>query len=75
MESSRNMRDNMKTYSFLNQILADGSADALSLALKSELDFLQGRNEELRGEILQFKAELKQSQTALIKAQDEVFII
>lgn len=62
----------MKTYSFLNQILTDNGADGISLALKSEIDYLQGRNEELRGQILQLKSDLNKSQVSLIKAQDEV---
>jgi hypothetical protein len=66
------MRSNLKTYSFLNQILTDNGADGISLALKSEIDYLQGRNEELRGQILQLKSDLNKSQVSLIKAQDEV---
>ena len=42
---------------FLNQILTDNGADGISLALKSEIDYLQGRNEELRGQILQLKSD------------------
>jgi hypothetical protein len=66
------MRNNLKTYSFLNQILTDNGADGISIALKSEIDYLQGRNEELRGQILQLKSDLNKSQISLIKAQDEV---
>ncbi len=56
----------------MNQILTDNGADGISLALKSEIDYLQGRNEELRGQILQLKSDLNKSQVSLIKAQDEV---
>jgi hypothetical protein len=63
----------MKTYAFLNDILAtDGNANGISLALKGEIDYLQGRNEELREQIVQLKSENSKSQVALIKAQDEV---
>ena len=44
----------------------------MSLALKGEIDFLQGRNEELRAQLAQLKTELTHSQTSLIKSQDEV---
>ena len=63
----------MKAYSFLNKILVDGgSADAINMALKGEIDFLLGRNEELRNSILQQKNDFNQVQKSLIKAQDEV---
>lgn len=75
MESNKTIRANTKSYSFLNQILADCNADAISLALKSELDFLQGRNEELRTEIVQMKADLNKSTSSLIRAQDEVLLL
>jgi hypothetical protein len=64
----------MKAYSFLNKILAESNADAVTLALKSEIDYLQGRNEELRSHVLILKGDLTKSQTTLIKAQDEVNI-
>ncbi len=72
LESSRAMRSNLKTYSFLNQLISENGADGMSMALKGEIDYLQGRNEELRGQIIQLKSELNKSQVNLIKAQDEV---
>jgi hypothetical protein len=66
------MRSNLKTYSFLNQLISENGADGMSMALKGEIDYLQGRNEELRGQIIQLKSELNKSQVNLIKAQDEV---
>jgi hypothetical protein len=63
----------MKAYSFLNKILIDGgSPDAINMALKGEIDYLQGRNEELRHIILQQKNDLNNVQKNLIKAQDDV---
>lgn len=63
----------MKAYSFLNKILLEGGgADAITLALKSEIDFLSGRNEELRATILHQKNEINNSQKNLTRLQDEV---
>ncbi|CAF0743692.1 unnamed protein product [Brachionus calyciflorus] len=72
LESSRSSRANMKSYDFLNKILADTNADSIALALKSEIDFLQGRNEELRSEVVSMKSELNKAQTSLIKSQEEI---
>lgn len=73
METNKAFRSNIKSYDFLNKILADSNCDSITLALKSELDFLQGRNEELRSEIVQIKSELKKTQISLIKSQEECF--
>lgn len=66
------MRSSVKNYSFLNKLLGESNADQITLALKSEIDFLQGRNEELRSHISSLKNDMNKSQAALIKAQDEV---
>ena len=73
MEAHRAIRSNMKAYSFLNKILLEGGgADAVNLALKSEIDYLLGRNEELRNQILQQRAEIKNSNKSVTLLQDEV---
>ena len=70
MEAHKTMRTNIKAYSFLNQILAEGGS--VDIALKSEIDYLHGRNEELTNQILIFKAEASKAQLNLLKAQDEI---
>lgn len=73
IEAHRAMRSNMKAYSFLNKILLEGGgADAINLALKSEIDYLLGRNEELRSSILQQKNEINNSHKNQTRLQDEV---
>jgi centrosomal protein CEP290 len=73
MEAHGAIRSNMKAYSFLNKILLEGGgADAVNLALKSEIDYLLGRNEELRNQILQQRAEIKNSNKSVTLLQDEV---
>ena len=72
MEANKELRSNLKAYSYLNQMIIDGNGDPINLALKAELDYLHGRNEELRAQIIQYKADLNKSQTSLTKAQDEV---
>jgi centrosomal protein CEP290 len=62
----------MKSYSFVNQLLSNTTQDGITLALKSEIDFQHGRNEELRTQILQLNAELRKSQLGQAKAQDEI---
>lgn len=62
----------MKSYAFLNQVLSDISADGISLALKSEIDYLLGINDELRTQIMNLKKETNRSNASLLKAQDEV---
>jgi len=66
------MRSNMKSYSFLNQILAENNADGMSLVLKAEIDNLVGRNDELRAQLAQVKADCNRAQLSASKAQDEV---
>ena len=70
-ESNRTYRANKGSYDFLNKILADSNSDSILLALKSEIDFLQGRNEELRSEIVATKSELKKTQMTLMKSEEE----
>jgi hypothetical protein len=70
MESQKTLRTNLKAYSFLNQILAEGGS--VDIALKSEIDYLHGRNEELTNQILIFKAESNKAQVNFLKAQDEI---
>ena len=70
MESQKSMRTNLKAYSFLNQILAEGGS--VDIALKSEIDYLHGRNEELTNQILIFKSESNKAQVNLAKAQEEI---
>ena len=53
-------------------MIIDGNADPINVALKAELDYLHGRNEELRTQIIQYKSDLNKSQNSLTKAQDEV---
>lgn len=72
MESNKALRSNLKAYSYLNQMIIDGNADPINVALKAELDYLHGRNEELRTQIIQYKSDLNKSQNSLTKAQDEV---
>lgn len=73
LEANRAIKANMKTYAFLNQILTDGNmANNVTLALKGEIDSLQGRNEELRSQLMQLKNELNKSQVACLKQQDEI---
>lgn len=73
MEAHRAIRSNMKAYSFLNKILLEGGgADAVNLALKSEIDYLLGQNEELRNQVLQQRAEIKNSNKSVTLLQDEV---
>ena len=62
----------MKSYSFLNQLLSNSNTDGMTLALKSEIDFMLGRNEELRGQLSLSHSELAKSQAQLAKAQDEL---
>jgi centrosomal protein CEP290 len=66
------MRSNMKSYAFLNQILSSTSSDGITLALKSEIDFQQGRNEELRAQILHLDTELQKTHASLVKSEDEL---
>lgn len=70
-ESNRSYRANKGSYDFLNKILADSNSDSVLLALKSEIDFLQGRNEELRNEIVATKSELKKTHISLMKSEEE----
>lgn len=53
-------------------MLEGGGADAINLALKSEIDYLLGRNEELRSSILQQKNEINHSNKNVTRLQDEV---
>ena len=70
MEQNKITRSTMKTYAFLN--MTDGNAKNVNLALKSEIDFIQGRNEELRSQLIQLKNDLKKSQISLAKAETDV---
>lgn len=73
LETNRTIKANMKTYAFLNQVLTDGNlANNVTLALKGEIDQLQGRNEELRSQLLLLKTDLNKSQVNVIKYQDEI---
>jgi len=69
MEQNRSVRSGLRSYAFLN--LTNGEADSTSLAFKAEIDFIQGRNEELRLQASGLRAELRAAQTALAKAEDE----
>jgi hypothetical protein len=62
----------MKSYSFLNQILAENNSDGISLVLKAEIDNLVGRNDELRAQLAQVKADFNRAQLSASKAQEEV---
>lgn len=73
LEANRTIKANMKTYAFLNQVLAEGNiANNVTLALKGEIDQLHGRNEELRSQLLQLKNDLNKSQINALKNQDEI---
>lgn len=71
IEQNRTVRSNMKSYAFLNMI-DGGSANNVNLAFKSEIDYIQGRNEELRTQLVQVKGELKTAEIKLAKFEDEV---
>lgn len=63
----------MKAYSFLDKIILEGGGpDAVNLALKSEIDYLLGRNEELRSVLLQQKHEINNANKNQTRLQDEV---
>jgi centrosomal protein CEP290 len=72
MDANKASRNNMKNYSFLNQFLSNGNLDDITMALKSEVDFLQGRNEELRTLMTQTQNDFNRNQSLLQKAEDEV---
>ena len=72
MESNRVSRANSKAYAFLNQILSDDSQNSIPLALKAEIDYLNGRNEELRTQLTELRVELNKSQATFNRAQDEI---
>lgn len=73
MEQDRSVRSNMKTYAFLNLGAGvDGTtANGINLALKGEIDFLQGRNEELRVQLMELKTEAKATRISLARAEEE----
>jgi len=71
MEQNRSVRSGLKSYAFLNLINSDSSPDSISLAFKAEIDFIQGRNEELRIQTSGLKNELRLAQIGLAKAEEE----
>ena len=72
METNRANRASSRAYSFMNQILADTSLDGVNLALKGEIDYLNGRNEELRTQLIEQRNELSKILSSFNKAQDEI---
>lgn len=72
MEQDRSVRSNSKTYAFLSLGAGDDStANGINLALKGEIDFLQGRNEELRVQLMELKTESKATRISLARAEEE----
>lgn len=63
----------MKSYSFVSQMISQNASglDGIALELKSELDFVLGRNEELRGQVVQLNRQLCHAQTEANKWQEE----
>ena len=73
LESSKAAKASLHKYSFLNQMLSEGGpGNSALIALKSEVDFLEGQNEELRSQLKTSKNELAKCQLSLAKAQEDV---
>jgi hypothetical protein len=70
MESNRVSRGTIRNLALYN--FTDVGGDGNNLVLRSEIDYLQGRNEELRSQLVEVKTELTKHQISLSKAQVEV---
>ena len=71
MEEERSTRASMKSYAFLGLANGVDSVGGVNLALKGEIDFLQGRNEELRAQLMAMRVDLKANQMSLARAEEE----
>lgn len=71
MESNKVSRTTLRNLALYNFSDAGGEGNLNHLVLKSEIDYLQGRNEELRIQLTETKNEAAKQQIGLNKAQDE----
>lgn len=70
MESNRVSKGSFRNLALYN--FTDSGVDGNLLVLKSEIDYLQGRNEELRTQLAESKNELMKNTTNLRKTQPDV---